>query len=220
MFNWCNYPNIVFASLACCITLFGIVGSWVSPLAPVLAALILTLSVLVYVTLLLIDFFFRLRATRARYHVVREEIDRDEAVELQRAVLVFGASHGENAAAIRRVLDALEDDRPLSGDDFEALLELDTLWGEDDSPSAALRGLLPNEIAQLPTRVYGEGRGETLTSVDTPLCSICLSVFSVGDRLRTLPCLHGFHEACVDTWLKARGICPECRQFCGVDTAA
>ncbi|XP_074571411.1 RING-H2 finger protein ATL8-like [Curcuma longa] len=44
-------------------------------------------------------------------------------------------------------------------------------------------------------------------------CAICLAEFVDGDRVRVLPqCGHGFHAACVDTWLGSNASCPSCRR--------
>jgi len=42
-------------------------------------------------------------------------------------------------------------------------------------------------------------------------CSICLENFEQDDELRELPCLHTFHVACVDAWLKINKTCPLCK---------
>lgn len=43
-------------------------------------------------------------------------------------------------------------------------------------------------------------------------CSICLSDFAVGERVKLLPCGHLFHEQEIDNWLiKSRKWCPVCR---------
>ncbi|XWS14346.1 hypothetical protein CRYUN_Cryun35bG0001700 [Craigia yunnanensis] len=45
-------------------------------------------------------------------------------------------------------------------------------------------------------------------------CAICLTEFVVGDEIRVLPqCGHGFHVACIDTWLGSHSSCPSCRQI-------
>ena len=46
-------------------------------------------------------------------------------------------------------------------------------------------------------------------------CSICLDEFENGHRRRTLPCLHGFHEDCVDRWLRSNASCPICKHAIG-----
>ena len=48
-------------------------------------------------------------------------------------------------------------------------------------------------------------------------CHLCLSPFAAGELLRTLPCNHTYHAACVDRWLLVPGSstcnpCPTCRQ--------
>ena len=42
-------------------------------------------------------------------------------------------------------------------------------------------------------------------------CCICLDDLKVGDSMRRLPCLHAFHQECVDKWLKNSATCPICK---------
>jgi len=42
-------------------------------------------------------------------------------------------------------------------------------------------------------------------------CNICLEDFERGERRKCLPCLHGFHEKCIDQWLGLNGVCPVCK---------
>lgn len=42
-------------------------------------------------------------------------------------------------------------------------------------------------------------------------CMVCLEAFQTGDELRVLPCVHRFHRACVDTWLRRSVECPICK---------
>ena len=39
-------------------------------------------------------------------------------------------------------------------------------------------------------------------------CAVCMEFFVLGDRVRTLPCLHTFHARCIDQWICLRGKCP------------
>lgn len=42
-------------------------------------------------------------------------------------------------------------------------------------------------------------------------CMICVEPFAKGDVLRTLPCLHRYHQRCIDEWLKRSNACPICK---------
>lgn len=42
-------------------------------------------------------------------------------------------------------------------------------------------------------------------------CTICMEEFLAGDALRCLPCLHSYHVACIDRWLKLSQACPVCK---------
>lgn len=42
-------------------------------------------------------------------------------------------------------------------------------------------------------------------------CAICLEPMAVGDMVKSLPCLHGFHSLCIDRWLRASRQCPMCK---------
>lgn len=46
---------------------------------------------------------------------------------------------------------------------------------------------------------------------DQRCCSICLEDFQNNDKVRRLPCLHFFHEDCVDRWLRSSASCPVCK---------
>lgn len=180
-----------------------------------------------------------------RYHVVREEegmdggssshhtLDIESIVEMQQAVLTLSAISATSpgrAEAFRRVLAALDSGRNLNGDDFQALMELDTLWGEERRVGGT-RGLTPQEINNLPSHFFtppsstpakGEGDGGVggcagaSSSTAPPSCSICLDDYEAGEGVRTLPCFHSFHDTCVDKWLTQSGLCPQCRAFSGV----
>ena len=50
-------------------------------------------------------------------------------------------------------------------------------------------------------------------SLEEPLksCPICLEDMEPGSEVRTLPCEHFYHAACVEGWLKQKSSCPVCR---------
>ncbi|XP_045080887.1 E3 ubiquitin-protein ligase RNF165-like isoform X2 [Coregonus clupeaformis] len=48
------------------------------------------------------------------------------------------------------------------------------------------------------------------TDVDEK-CTICLSMLEEAEDVRRLPCMHLFHQGCVDQWLATSRKCPICR---------
>ncbi|KAM5335332.1 E3 ubiquitin-protein ligase RNF6 [Glossophaga mutica] len=72
-----------------------------------------------------------------------------------------------------------------------------------------IRGLTKEQIDNLFTRNYEPN------SIDNELgkiCSVCISDYVTGNKLRQLPCMHEFHIHCIDRWLSENCTCPVCRQ--------
>ena len=44
-------------------------------------------------------------------------------------------------------------------------------------------------------------------------CAICLEIFSIGDKVSYLPCLHYFHSSCIKNWIKIKNKCPYCNNI-------
>lgn len=42
-------------------------------------------------------------------------------------------------------------------------------------------------------------------------CMVCLELFTAGEDLRILPCLHRYHKDCIDQWLARNRHCPVCK---------
>ena len=71
------------------------------------------------------------------------------------------------------------------------------------------RGAEETTLSSLPTARIQDVEREL--PPDARQCLICLDDFKVGDVRKTLPCLHGFHEDCVDKWLRTNACCPICK---------
>lgn len=69
-------------------------------------------------------------------------------------------------------------------------------------------GLSNDEIKALPILVFNQK--DVNTSSET--CAICLEEYATGDKLRMLPCNHGFHVPCIDNWLNRKPFCPICKR--------
>uniref|UniRef100_A0A0D9VN43 RING-type E3 ubiquitin transferase n=1 Tax=Leersia perrieri TaxID=77586 RepID=A0A0D9VN43_9ORYZ len=84
------------------------------------------------------------------------------------------------------------------------------------SAPCAPKGLKKKAIDALPTVSYAAGDKQQAAE-----CIICLAEFAAGEELRVLPhCGHGFHMACIDTWLGAHATCPSCRATVGTPPPA
>ncbi|KAI8865958.1 hypothetical protein GQ42DRAFT_165794 [Ramicandelaber brevisporus] len=84
-------------------------------------------------------------------------------------------------------------------DSYEGRLRLAEMLGDVRSNSASEQA-----IQQLPTRVA------TVTMTEQE-CIVCLDKYCAGEMLRMLPCMHEYHQECIDAWLRNKGVCPICR---------
>jgi hypothetical protein len=53
--------------------------------------------------------------------------------------------------------------------------------------------------------------GEDLASENIE-CSICLERYEVGQKISILRCMHFYHMACLNTWIRDHTECPQCRE--------
>ncbi|XP_048886020.1 E3 ubiquitin-protein ligase Arkadia isoform X2 [Brienomyrus brachyistius] len=61
-------------------------------------------------------------------------------------------------------------------------------------------------------KLHGKQEEDEGTEEDTEeKCTICLSILEEGEDVRRLPCMHLFHQLCVDQWLLTNKKCPICR---------
>lgn len=57
---------------------------------------------------------------------------------------------------------------------------------------------------------------DTVTESNLPdeaeaVCVVCLDLFQPDERIRVLPCLHQYHQQCIDPWLRQQARCPVCK---------
>ncbi|CAM9320139.1 unnamed protein product [Scytosiphon promiscuus] len=95
-------------------------------------------------------------------------------------------------------------DRDFTGEDYQALLDLDE---NNDVPSTV--GASEGEIRRNPSFLVREPAPDSV--VKPKSCSICLYPFKPRERVRIIPCLHQFHTECIDPWLRQNAICPVCK---------
>nr|XP_034342000.1 E3 ubiquitin-protein ligase RLIM-like [Arvicanthis niloticus] len=67
------------------------------------------------------------------------------------------------------------------------------------------KGLTKEQINTLPIRMFCED--DKLNQ-----CSICITPYTQNSKIRVLPCLHEYHDECIDRWLIDNATCPICRK--------
>lgn len=130
---------------------------------------------------------------------------------------MFGALGGGLFGGLREMMTMQHQQDAFDVDNasYEDLLNL---FGPGHSPAKAsveTVSALPEsrmtaeDVARLRREEAAGGGGGGGASKD---CSICMDAFEAGDAVRSLPCLHRFHVACVDRWLTQHNAsCPVCK---------
>lgn len=102
----------------------------------------------------------------------------------------------------------VDSDDPFSLDSTERHLTFN-LDAQDDEPEEFYPSMMShNAWTQRPsTHLYIAGRDQ-----QNAHCAICLEDFKDGELLKTLPCMHLFHNDHISRWLEIRRQCPLCKR--------
>ncbi|KAJ0969513.1 hypothetical protein J5N97_022390 [Dioscorea zingiberensis] len=77
-------------------------------------------------------------------------------------------------------------------------------------PVREFHGMSKRMVKAMPSLIFTSVLEDNCTSMT---CAICLEDYTVGEKIRVLPCRHKFHACCVDAWLTAwRSFCPVCKR--------
>lgn len=121
--------------------------------------------------------------------------------------LVMGGGHNPLLNLMMHALTPIGDiggggSRNIDGMSYEQLL---TAFGDGTEHMGAQE----EDIHSLPTSKIQNAEGELPENARN--CAVCLEDFKQGHVRKVLPCLHGFHQECIDKWLRSNGSCPICK---------
>lgn len=115
--------------------------------------------------------------------------------------------HGErpiSADSLRIVMSQ----RDFNGQDYEHLLRIAEENGNVPTFFTTI-GATDEEINRCPSRTLLSPHDSSFLTRQS--CSVCLERFQLQDSVRTIPCFHTFHVACIDPWLREKASCPICK---------
>jgi len=93
-------------------------------------------------------------------------------------------------------------DRDFTAEDYEMLLQLDEESARSRRSSVA-EAQAQSVLELLPVSTVA-------ASSAGAQCMVCLEPMETGEQIRTLPCMHVFHKACIDRWFSEPGRPPRC----------
>lgn len=113
-------------------------------------------------------------------------------------------------------LRGLVGDRDFDGNDYDRLHDFAQEAGPAAGSWLAHLGATEAEIGRCPMRELEAGddllcAGLGAPGRPPPACAVCLEPYQAGELVRTIPCFHTFHVACIDPWLAQRAECPICK---------
>ncbi|KAJ4707698.1 RING/U-box superfamily protein [Melia azedarach] len=131
-----------------------------------------------------------------------EELSYEQLLVLETNLLLNGLNFYDQHRDMRLDIDNMS---------YEELLALEERMG---SVSTALTEVAISKC--LETSIYQstplkEGNFSCSRSNDDVKCSICQEEYAAGDEIGRLHCLHRYHVACIEQWLRLKNWCPICK---------
>ena len=105
-------------------------------------------------------------------------------------------------------LHPLSDEAQNSRGDEEFFRRVHNAINNTHSSSNGRNGLSEEHIQRLHTHIVTD---TDITCEKDCTCNICLDNFVLGETIKVLPCLHKFHDRCIDRWLRISSSCPLCK---------
>lgn len=96
--------------------------------------------------------------------------------------------------------------------EYNELLDIFGSGAPDNSAPEHVVAQLPEYTYQDSSSLYrAPGTTNKRSEGEKDTCTICRDPYVNGDVLKRLPCLHGFHTQCIETWFKVSNTCPICK---------
>lgn len=103
----------------------------------------------------------------------------------------------------------------ITSNDITSENTSDSIQNNQEPPSYEKSSILPTSYNQTTS---SSNRNDVLpdsnssSDKDDTECTICMEDFEVGDNIRYLPCMHFYHQVCIDSWLMRSFTCPRCME--------
>jgi len=110
---------------------------------------------------------------------------------------------------------ASNDPQPFRATTFASRVDDESEYDSEDEEDDFQRGLDHEAIEGHTIGHTFNAGAETAppkgSDEDNSKCMVCMEHFEQGEALRSLPCLHRYHQRCIDEWLVRSPECPICK---------